>query len=183
MSTNKFKRIMNDVPSKYQGNYKVVNLDSSDISSSLSRTHSTSNNAVNRSWNRMPDATEINRGKDAKEFRERLKRSTSRKEVSIERNFDQTPKYELLNKKPSRMNRAASERSVLVKNSHELKGSMPSSNLGRHRDNSTHSNSRRQNLFNQSTGNLNAVLRHKVSWHTIFIHNLLEFSVSLHCSI
>ena len=56
---------------KYGTRYKLVNLDNSDLSSNLSVTRKSNQKKMklNRSWNRIPDLGELNRGRQAKQFR------------------------------------------------------------------------------------------------------------------
>ena len=75
---------MNDAPSKYDWMYKVWNLDNSDISSTLSRNSSVNKTGGHTTSYKVFNLYESNRGKDAKEFRDNLKRSCSKNETSME---------------------------------------------------------------------------------------------------
>lgn len=156
---------MNDVPNKIGGTYKRVNLTNSDLSSSLSRTHSTSRQANNKTWNRMPNMTEINRGKDAQYFRETLKRSTSRKDASIERDLKTPSKYDSAIKGPQkRLNRATSELSMYVKRSYGPKNDLFESHQPKMGGNlSRQGSATRQNMFCQTISNPQKQRRHTVS--------------------
>lgn len=81
----KFASLINPKPIQVDtSRYKYVNLNSSN-NSSLSRTSSLSKSRVNKTSNKIIDLDEINRGKKAHEFREKLKRATSNKRISLER--------------------------------------------------------------------------------------------------
>lgn len=81
----KFTSLMSTNPVQVDtSRYKYVNLNSSN-NSSMSRTSSLSKSRVNRTTNKIIDLDELNRGKKAYEFREKLKRSTSNKRISLER--------------------------------------------------------------------------------------------------
>jgi hypothetical protein len=85
MTTSKFRDYIGKT-TQYDSKYKYVNLESSDGSSlSLSRISSKSRDHSYNSRFSIPNYKELNRGKEAKQFRESLKRSSSRHKGSIER--------------------------------------------------------------------------------------------------
>lgn len=122
LSANRLRQVNNNLTTKFQGKYKQVNLENSDTSSnmSLSRSNSVSKYKLNMSWNRMPDMIELSRGLEAKAFRDKLKRSNSRRDASIENSrpivlLD----IQSENKPQSKLQRAISESNMLIQTSNK----------------------------------------------------------------